>query len=325
MIYDDNYKVNVASFALHDESKEEGVDESLMDRTFRWYSGWSTRRYVMEQQDEAKPRVYHVNMVKTDDEKMLIVLYSGADISLLPRSMADRGMSQMLGRAVLENAQGSQLAYGRKLAQIECESADGSVLIEDDFIVASVQTPLVSMGRLLQKGWRLCPGDSETGVQLQAPDAQCMIPLYFRKNSLALFGAINRVQQVPDERQGELPEMKNRDDDDVLIVQTVMKLHDFFWESYSLRSWKTGPEGNPFKFNYSSRCFENAQLMWSIHWWPLRSTLIRKADDSWELVEHCCRYFTLEDPEGEIPECNGEETQVRPCCIRQKVLWQGDW
>ena len=93
------------------------------------------------------------------------------------------------------------------------------------------------MGRLLQKGWRLCPGDTETGVQLQAPDAQCMIPLHSRKNSLALFGTINRVQQVPDEQQGGLPAVRNRDDDDVLIVQTGMKLHDFFWESYGLRAW----------------------------------------------------------------------------------------
>ena len=76
---------------------------------------------------------------------MLIVLDSGADTRT----------PQALGRAVLEDAQGSQLAtYGRKLAQIECEVSDGSVIIEDDFIVASVQTPLVSMGRLLQKGWR---------------------------------------------------------------------------------------------------------------------------------------------------------------------------
>ena len=162
------------------------------------------------------------------------------------------------------------------------------------------------MGRLLQKGWRLCPGATETGVQLHAPDAQCMIPLYFRKISLALYGTINRVQQGPDEQQGRFPALKHKDDNDVLVVQTVMKLHDFFWDSYGLRAWKTGPDGNPFKFNY----FENAQLMWNINWWSMRSTLICKADDSWELVEHCCRYFTLEDSESEIPECNGEETQV---------------
>ena len=315
-IYDDNYKVNVVSFALDDGSDEEQKAACLSDKTWRWYLGLPTRRYVMEEQDHAKPTVFHVNMVTSNEEKMLIVLDSGADISLLPRSTADRGTSQKLGKAVLEDAQGSQLAtYGRKLAQIECESAEGSVIIEDDFIVASVQTPLVSMGQLLQKGWRLCPGNTETGVQLQAPDAQCTVPLYFRKNSLALLGTINRVQQVPDELQGGLPEVVNRDDNDVLVVQTVMKLHDFFWESYGLRAWKTGPDGNPFKFNYASKCFKNAQLMWNTHWWPMRSTLSRKLDDSWELVEHCGRYFTLEDPEGEIPECNGEETQF---CTRPK-------
>ena len=86
-------------------------------------------------------------MVKANDEKTLIVLDSGADISLLPRTVADN--LKCLARLYL-NEKGSQLAtYGRKLAQIECDSAEGSVVIEDDFIVASVQTPFVSMGRLL--------------------------------------------------------------------------------------------------------------------------------------------------------------------------------
>ena len=135
-IYDDNYKVNVVTFALDDGSDEEFIAADSSDKTWRWYFGLPTRRYVMEEHDHEKPTVFHVNMVTSNEEKMLIVLDSGADISLLPRSMADRGTSQKLGKAVLEDAQGSQLAtYGRKLAQIECES---------------VQTPLVSMGRLLQ-------------------------------------------------------------------------------------------------------------------------------------------------------------------------------
>lgn len=97
------------------------------------------------------------------------------------------------------------------MLQIEREIPEGSVIIEDGFIVASVQTPPVNMGRLLQKGWRFCPGGSETGVQLQAPDGQRLIPLYFRKNSLALFGTINKNQHLPDEQQRKLPEIENRD------------------------------------------------------------------------------------------------------------------
>lgn len=72
--------------------------------------------------------------------------------------------------------------------------------------------------------------------------------------------------------------------------------------------------------------------MWNIHWWPLRSTLIRKLDDSWELVEHCRRYFALEDPEGEIPECNGVQWRRNPGSYSSpqeqgacQVLWNCDW
>lgn len=57
------------------------------------------------------------------------------------------------------------LQHGRKLAQIECELGEGSAIIQTDF-VASVQTPSVSTGRLLQKGWQLHPGECEAGVQL---------------------------------------------------------------------------------------------------------------------------------------------------------------
>ena len=99
-IYDDNYKVNVVSFALHGESYEEQTNECFADRSFPWYSGLPTRRYVMEEHDAEKPTVFHVNMVRTNEEKMLTVLDSGADdISLLPRTMADRGTSQVKNSA----------------------------------------------------------------------------------------------------------------------------------------------------------------------------------------------------------------------------------
>ena len=139
---------------------------------------------------ETKPEILHVGMVRMSQEKMLIVLDSGADCSILPKAMASKGRPQTGRKAVSEDAQGSQLrTYGRKLAQVECDlGLKGTVIIEDDFIVASVQTPLVSLGRLLQKGWRLTPGQCEAGVNLIAPDQKCEIPLYFKKNSLALYG-----------------------------------------------------------------------------------------------------------------------------------------
>lgn len=98
-IYDDNYKVNVVTFALEDDSEEEqpATATCSIDKTLRWYLDLPTRRYVMEELDSEKPTVFHVNMVTANEERMLIVLDSGADISLLPKTMADRGTSQRDG------------------------------------------------------------------------------------------------------------------------------------------------------------------------------------------------------------------------------------
>lgn len=37
------------------------------------------------------------------------------------------------------------MTYGKKLAQIECEGEEETVIIEDDCVVASVQCPLISL------------------------------------------------------------------------------------------------------------------------------------------------------------------------------------
>jgi hypothetical protein len=73
-------------------------------------------------------------------DPQLIVFGSGADISLLPRAMCEKGVGKKLGRTVLQDAQGARLeTYERRSAQLECEG-DGAdlVIIEDDFVVASV-------------------------------------------------------------------------------------------------------------------------------------------------------------------------------------------
>ena len=184
-IYDNHYRVNVVSYSLAHDS-EENSDNFIEDKTNKWYCDLKTWRYVMEREEE-KPELFHVSMVRSAQEKMLIVLDSGADCSILPKEMASRGRPQEGGKAILEDAQ--LKTYGRKLAQVECDlGMAGSVIIEDDFIVASVQTPLVSLGRLLHRGWRLTQGASEAGVNLIAPDQKCEIPLFFKKNSLSARG-----------------------------------------------------------------------------------------------------------------------------------------
>ena len=204
-IFDDHYKINVVSVSVSQDSEtDENFDNFIEDKTNKWYYDLQARCYVMQddqmEDDEEKPELFHVGMVKMSQEKMLIVLDSGADCSVLPKEVASRGQPQDGGKAILEDAQTQLKTHGRKLAQVKCDLGMArSVTIEDDFIVASVQTPLVGLGRLLlQRGWRLTQGNCEAGVNLVAPDQKCEIPLFFKKNSLALYGCINRVHEGPE-------------------------------------------------------------------------------------------------------------------------------
>ena len=316
-IYDDNYQVNTVYFALGDESDFDKTPCSL-DKTGRWLQDVKVVRYVIKEAELEKVEKFPICTVSEGSSRTLIVLDSGADISLLPQPMAGCGRPSGSGRAVLEDAQGGRLmTYGKKLAQIECDGDREVVIIEDDFVVASVQCPLISLGRLLQRGWKLTPGSGEAGVHLQAPDGACSVPLHFKRNSLALYGTTSRVCQEPGELCGG-GNSKSLDDDEVLVVRVVLKLNDDFWTHYGLRAWRTTKDGNPMKFCYETKNFVDGQLMWNLNWWPLRSTLIRKMDDTWELVEHCNSYYTQEEPDAEIPECCGMDTQTLTILHRKK-------
>ena len=74
---------------------------------------------------------YHIRAVNYDDQQ-LIVLDSGADISLRPYRMWKKGKSTKMLKAVLEDAQGTKVeTFGRRIAQIEYEVGnDGLVVIE---------------------------------------------------------------------------------------------------------------------------------------------------------------------------------------------------
>ena len=317
-LYDDQYQVNVVSFVLDEgDSEAEEMQPGQLDRTAPWYMDITARRYIVGGELPEMDETLRICAVQEVNQKSLIVWDSGADISILPQNMAACGRRGFPGKAVLQDARGRLRTFGKKVAQVECEGVHETVPIEDEFVIASVQTPLISLGRLLQRGWSMVPGDGEAGVHLQAPDKECQIPLCFKKNSLAVLGVIRRVSHEPGQLQGGEGSIQRRDDDEVLVVQTVVKLHDKFWDNYGYRAWKTTPEGNPVKFSYETKHYVDGQLIWNLNWWPLRSTLIRKPDDTWELVEHCNQYYTGE-PDGEIIECQGVETQTLTVLHRRK-------
>eukprot|EP00435_Cladocopium_sp_Y103_P000040 s2725_g1.t1 len=278
----------VFNMAAGDEA--DGGEEWKQDPLYVWYGN------ICHDFDKVKCSAdddvdwYHVRAVPLQDAQ-LIVLDSGADISLLPQSMCEKGTSRKLGRTVLQDAQGSRLeTYGKRSAQLECEGCnDDLVVIEDDFIVASVQSPLISLGRLLHKGWSLQPSSSaEAGVNLVTPDRCCEVPLCFKKNSLALHAHIRMVNMVEEDVPTSFPltsieeqdePMDEEDDEEMLVIQTIMEPNRELLARIFRRGW-----GHACQHNVSGSKFA--------------------------VVEHCVLYSTKENIAGEIEECKGKPTMV---------------
>ncbi|CAL1158384.1 unnamed protein product [Cladocopium goreaui] len=198
----------------------------------------------------------------------LVVLDSGVDISLLPYHLSGCGIPKSGGETILENAQGERLqAFGKRSARVECEGLSNDlVVIEDDFIVVSVQSALISIGRLLHRGWSLRP-NSRAGamVTLVSPDGEAEVPLEFKRNSMAVCASIQVVsardasstststsasmarlpkqpKQVPEPKLGKIIEEEN----DMMAIQTVIIRKEELTRHILRRGLNTSSSGNPF-------------------------------------------------------------------------------
>ena len=309
----------VFNMAVGDEAEGE---EWKSDPLYGWYGNISHDFDKVKISADDDVDWYHVRAVPLQDAQ-LIVLDSGADISLLPKSMCEKGTSRRLGKTVLQDAQGSRLeTFGKRSAQLECEScSEDLVVIEDDFIVASVQAPLISLGRLLHKGWSLQPSsEAEAGVCLITPDRCCQVPLCFKKNSLALHAHVRMVNMVEENfptslpltsiEEHDEPILDENEDEEMMVIQTIMEPSQELLARIFRRGWAHTEAGNPFIVMPASTTFLDPSLLFPVSSWPRRSTLVQLGDFRWEVIEHCVLYSTKENISGEIEECKGNPTMV---------------
>ena len=100
------------------------------------------------------------------DHEEWVVLDSGADLSLLPSGTEAGHDLNQVPSFRLEDAQGKSLQIGgmRKvqLTFIQAfpkSSVEEECILDEEFIVANVTNPLLSLGRLLKHGWTFwCKG-----------------------------------------------------------------------------------------------------------------------------------------------------------------------
>ena len=265
-------------FVIYDQEDE--ISEPEEDDLFNWYA--------CEKGETETLKVCTV--AETSNRPELIVLDSGADVSLLPRQLQTRGRPSSQVNAILEDAQGNRLEnYGRRIAQVHFyNDVDLAAVVEDDFMVASVRSPLLSMGRLMQKGWTVVEmAESETGIGLCAPDRQVVIPIYYKKSSLAIYGCVRRVSS-----EGDL---------EPLSVCTVVKVNENVFEEVkrSKRGWTRSAVGfgRPFCITTNMDKFINPTYNYDFRYWPMRTTLVQleKNENRWEVIEFCEEYAKKEN------------------------------
>ena len=121
-----------------------------------------------------------------------IVLDSGADCSVLPRSFAEVGHDAGGNGGEFEDAQGNLLAVaGVRVADIDI----GNFTFRDKFMVSDVKVPLIALGKMYRAGWCVVPGNwlgaGITGLCLT--NGKSWAPVWHRQQSLCTTCRIRAV------------------------------------------------------------------------------------------------------------------------------------
>ena len=123
-----------------------------------------------------------------------VILDSGADASILPVHMAQVGMParNSATNQRFHDAQGHPMkVQGRRLVDL----AFGSTIIREEFLVAPVSAPLLSVGKLLKHGWNI----GSVNGQMSLWKDKTVIPTEFVRNSLCVQAEIRAVKAVGSE------------------------------------------------------------------------------------------------------------------------------
>ena len=153
---------------------------------------------AMDLQDNEEKEM-SVNMVRRQDHheegSCLITVDSGADISVLPKDYGGVG-EQLEGDGSLRmvDAQGKKIPYsGMTRAKSRMKDRTGKVIeIYEDFVLGSVQHPILCAGKLLKRGWSL--GEVQGELHLRHEGRSVDIPLNTERNSLQCEARIFAVQ-----------------------------------------------------------------------------------------------------------------------------------
>ena len=163
--------------------------------------------------DDAMPLVLRVAQSAEQQncehvEDTFIILDSGSDVSLLPRSYIPDSSFGATHR--LKDCQGNALGVsGTKRAEIVVHDLDETeAILRQEFLISDVTNCILSLGGL-KKGWNI-KRNSDEEILLVSPDGTLSIPTYYRGSSLAIDCQIRCIQEEPHHDLAELEDVSVR-------------------------------------------------------------------------------------------------------------------
>ena len=234
----------------------------------------------------SRPQEGHVRAVQGDRE-VRIVLDSGADMSVLPLSFGKIGVP-LSKKSVLRDAQGNVMKGGSlRQAVVVLQDEQGSeVHLRETFALASVQEPLLSLGKLVKRGWKV--GGDDAGATLSYGAFQKQVG--YRNNSLVTKAVVRQVEEV----------------DPAAIRAVTITFEGPMKTKVDVPGWQlTHNKEIPFCVVLGSKNYKDSYPQFNRADFPFRSTVIWKGGQ-WELVEVADK----SEEEDEILECEGQETTV---------------
>ena len=324
-------KVRMVSEEFHDVA-----EWFLMDATDE-DSDWLV---IGESGSSEKVRTVQVNDHVPKEGVELIILDSGSDASLLPKThpkatRVDVGTSGIL----LEDAQGNPIrSAGMVTAVISVEQGEDcwtAPSISESFIVSDATNILLSMGRILKNGWRLeyypdIPnGEQELGktwdvmpssMVLVSPDGEAMARIFYKRNSCCLLGRISVVKSDrtrksfgsrgtgEDRLDGQAG--KNTDSRTAVERSVSVRIPGSFSELLDRTpkgKWTIMEDGTPF-IVYEGSTFVDPQD--AFPGWNYRTTMIAEGGSEWSIVELYSQYREIRSHTVSIPECRGKAKKI---------------
>ena len=128
-----------------------------------------------------------------------VIIDSGADVSCIPAQFQECGHAARVRPIQVQDAQGGSMqVQSERLVEFVFDEGPQPLVIREGCIVANVTQPLLSLGRLMRKGWWPVNEGTDYGggdsMSLRHNKSGAQIPLAFKGYSLAVQAKIRRVE-----------------------------------------------------------------------------------------------------------------------------------